>query len=182
MGADMAHALHPHPATKPERAWSLAAAAFRPKPDILAVRFVLEGHLEAVIFPEAGPGGRTDGLWQSTCFEAFVRVGKEEGYYEFNLSPSCEWAAYRFDSYRSGMADAEIVPPVKASEGGEERRVFRATLMPLPADVEWHVGLSAVIEERDGTKSYWALRHPPGKPDFHHRDCFALELPPAARS
>jgi hypothetical protein len=42
------------------------------------------------------------------------------------------------------------------------------------------LGLSAVIEEKDGTKSYWALAHPPGdKPDFHHLDCFAVELPPA---
>ena len=39
------------------------------------------------------------------------------------------------------------------------------------------IALSAVIEEVDGTKSYWALRHPPGAPDFHHPDCFALELP-----
>jgi len=39
------------------------------------------------------------------------------------------------------------------------------------------LGLSAVIEEIDGTKSYWALAHPPGKPDFHHPDCFALTLP-----
>jgi hypothetical protein len=23
------------------------------------------------------------------------------------------------------------------------------------------------------------LAHPPGKPDFHHSDCFALELPAA---
>ncbi len=32
--------------------------------------------------------------------------------------------------------------------------------------------LSAVIETKNGTKSYWALAHPPGKPDFHHADCF----------
>ena len=41
----------------------------------------------------------------------------------------------------------------------------------------WRIGLSAVIEERHGRKSYWALAHPPGKPDFHHDDCFAIELP-----
>src|SRR3546814_9971873 len=44
------------------------------------------------------------------------------------------------------------------------------------------VALSAVIEETDGTKSYWALRHPPGKPDFHHPDCFALALGAPDRS
>lgn len=40
------------------------------------------------------------------------------------------------------------------------------------------VGISAVIEELDGTKSYWALAHPPGKPDFHHPACFAGQLTP----
>ena len=47
------------------------------------------------------------------------------------------------------------------------------------ADRRWRLGLSAVIEEADGTKSYWALAHPPGSPDFHHADCFVVELPAA---
>ena len=38
------------------------------------------------------------------------------------------------------------------------------------------LGLAAVIESADGALSYWALRHPPGEPDFHHRDAFALAL------
>ena len=41
------------------------------------------------------------------------------------------------------------------------------------------IGLSAVIEEANGRISYWALAHPPGKPDFHHADCFALEFSPS---
>ena len=39
-----------------------------------------------------------------------------------------------------------------------------------------HLGLSAVIEAMDGTKSYWALAHAPGPPDFHNRDCFTARL------
>jgi hypothetical protein len=46
----------------------------------------------------------------------------------------------------------------------------------LPVDVPWRLGLSAVIEEKGGSKSYWALAHPPGAPDFHHQEAFALEL------
>ena len=43
------------------------------------------------------------------------------------------------------------------------------------------MGLSAIIEETDGTKSYWALAHPPGEePDFHDPACFALELAAAS--
>ena len=38
------------------------------------------------------------------------------------------------------------------------------------------LALSAVIEESAGRVSYWALRHPEGKPDFHHPACFALNL------
>jgi hypothetical protein len=49
----------------------------------------------------------------------------------------------------------------------------------VPSAAPWLAGLSAIIEEADGTKSYWALAHPPGAPDFHHPDCFILELPPA---
>lgn len=41
----------------------------------------------------------------------------------------------------------------------------------------WHLNISAVIEEADGTKSYWALAHAPGPPDFHNRDCFIATLP-----
>jgi hypothetical protein len=45
-----------------------------------------------------------------------------------------------------------------------------------PRDSSWRLGLSALIEDASGRKSYWALAHPPGKPDFHHADCFAYEL------
>ena len=45
-----------------------------------------------------------------------------------------------------------------------------AALPPRP----WRVGMSAILEEEDGTISYWALAHPPGRPDFHHPDCLSL--------
>jgi hypothetical protein len=54
--------------------------------------------------------------------------------------------------------------------------------LDLPNDAAGGLGLSAVIEEANGRLSYWALAHPPGKPDFHHSDCFALELPAPLRS
>ena len=41
----------------------------------------------------------------------------------------------------------------------------------------WQVALTAVIENRDGSRSYWSLRHAAGGPDFHHSAGFVLELP-----
>ena len=38
------------------------------------------------------------------------------------------------------------------------------------------LGAAAVLEDDNGRLSYWALCHPPGKPDFHHPDGFVLEL------
>ena len=42
--------------------------------------------------------------------------------------------------------------------------------------VDVMAGFSAVIADKDGRIAYWALAHPPGKADFHHKDCFALQL------
>jgi hypothetical protein len=52
-------------------------------------------------------------------------------------------------------------------------------LPALSRKTPWRLGLSAVIEDKAGHMSYWALAHPPGKPDFHHMDCFAYEFSPA---
>ena len=56
----------------------------------------------------------SDELWQHTCFEAFVRASSGSEYYEFNFSPSTQWAVYRFTDYRNGMCVAAEVstPPI----------------------------------------------------------------------
>ena len=127
--------------------------------------------------PPIVAAARTDELWRHTCFEAFVRPSTGSAYYEFNFSPSTRWAAYQFSSYRSGMRVAtEIAAPRIEVRSSAETYTLQAT---LEFDGLWsplHLGLSAVLEETNGRKSYWALAHPPGKPDFHHADCFTLEL------
>ena len=109
-----------------------------------------------------------------TCFEAFAM--RAAGYREFNFSPSTEWAAYDFDGYRAGMRNADVLAPrIEGRHGQEHYELFVA--FDLPGEAPWRLALTAVIEEADGVKSYWALKHPPGKPDFHHVDGFVLELP-----
>ena len=46
----------------------------------------------------------------------------------------------------------------------------------LMAMIAHRLGLSVVIEQADGSIAYWALAHPPGRPDFHHADCLACEV------
>jgi hypothetical protein len=40
------------------------------------------------------------------------------------------------------------------------------------------VAITAVIQTRDGTETYWALAHPAPQADFHLRESFILALAP----
>jgi hypothetical protein len=120
---------------------------------------------------------RADELWKSTCFEAFLKPEDKAAYREWNFAPRGNWAAYDFSTYREGMdrADVESGPYIRM-EDNFTWWALGATIA-VEADQVWQLGLSAVIEERDGTKSYWALAHPAGgKPDFHASDCFVAKL------
>lgn len=145
----------------------------------LWVRYHVEILLDALILPDEAESLRTDELWKTTCFEVFIRLIDDKSYIEFNASPSSQWAAYRFDDYRAGMAELPIeTPPEIGLDASESHFALEVTydLPPECAGQPLELGLSAVIEESDGTKSYWALAHSPGQPDFHHGDCFALQL------
>ena len=133
----------------------------------------MEGAQRLVSPPFAGKG-RADGLWQTTCFELFVQVPGQPGYIELNLSPSERWNAYDFIAYREGMSERTFPrEPVCAMRKGEALAIFDAAV-PAPAlpAAPWRLNMAAVIEEEGGAKSYWALAHPDGSPDFHDAACF----------
>jgi len=163
--------LIPHPAFSPMAVEAISVeAVLAHGPGVLRWR-VAGGALADVSPAEAV---RTDGLWQTTCFELFVKPAEGEGYFEFNFAASGAWAAYSLDGYRSGMVALALdAPTVERLADGVRVSV---DLGGLPGG-KWLVGLSAVIEEADGTKSYWALAHAEGQPDFHDPACFAIELP-----
>jgi hypothetical protein len=151
----------------------------RPPARSLVFAYVLTGRISDVAMPPAAASARTDELWRHTCFEAFIGAGV--AYYEFNFAPSTRWAAYQFSSYRTGMRIAtEISTPEIAVQSSLERYTLQASLeldqLLFPRGAMLRLGLSAVIEENSGRRSYWALAHPPGKPDFHHSDSFAMKL------
>ena len=136
----------------------------------LEVRYLLEGDIARLRIPprSARP------LWQHTCCEIFVAREGQGGYDEYNFSPSGEWAAFAFARYREGRARAIPDPGIVVTrEAG--RLQLEARVVPGHPE-KLRIGLSVVVEEMDGKLSYWALRHPPGKPDFHHPSAFALEL------
>ncbi len=148
----------------------------------LAVAFAIDGDLARVRVPGPRPPRFADGLWEHTCCEAFVARRGHAPYHEFNLSPSGEWAAYAFRAYRErAELDAAALSPaisvLRSARSLELTATLRLGLLSRAyLESPLALGLSAVIEDADGALSYWALEHPPGRPDFHHTAAFALVI------
>ena len=150
----------------------------------LRLDFMLVGTVSAIRLAAPAAPARKDGLWRSTCFELFLKPSAGEAYYEFNFSPSSEWAAYRFDGYRRGMTNADLSAPFIESARSGRALTLSATIAlgPLKATSSARLGLSAVLETNDGAKSYWALAHGGDKPDFHRADGLIGRLPFESRA
>ena len=174
--------LTAHPSTPNDAVRRLGVQLRAEEPGILVFQYSLDADMSRVRVPSAGAGGRADALWKHTCFEAFVRPEDAPGYHEFNFSPSLNWAIYRFSAYREGMSPAEIgrAPKISVHRGDGGLELQSAVRLGHLADLRdaryLRIGLTAVIEDENGVLSYWGLRHPPGKPDFHHPNGFALDV------
>lgn len=179
MSASVDALLLCHPASPCPAVGSVEVAASFAADGGLVVRYRVHGQRDALCIPPPLPCAPADGLWQHTCCEAFIAANDQTAYCEFNFSPSGQWAAYRFSDYREG--DTGFAPPGVPQISLQplaDGFALGARLAPqlLPAGRTLHLGLSAVIEAADGSKSYWALAHCGEQPDFHLRQSFILTL------
>ena len=150
----------------------------------LAFTYILKGDFTRLRIPPPQAARRADRLWEHTCFEAFVSVTGGPEYSEFNFAPSGEWAVYGFRHYRdrTPLEDDMLAPKITVHNviGGLDLSAIVGLdrLPAIPPRARLRLALSAVVEKKDGLLSYWALKHPAGRPDFHHPDAFVLELEP----
>ena len=167
-----------HPQTPSQSIRKIDVVVEEAKSGSLRLTFHLAGDIAGLSIPESRSPRRADQLWRHTCFEAFVMAGEGPEYREFNFSPSGEWAVYDFRNYRNGgVLENDLAPGIVVHKtmdrlelGAEIGQVL------LPQGRPLRLGLSAIVEDAAGILSYWALRHPPGKPDFHHTDAFAIQI------
>lgn len=176
-------ALLCHPSTPCDVVCRITAEVQRVDDSGLRLRYCLAGDLAALCIPEAVVPRHGHELWNRTCFETFIVAIGAGHYYEFNFSPSREWAVYRLSAYRQGLTRVEAAQPAEISvarENGQLTLVAEIDLSQLPdlADaVELRLAVSAVVEDARQRRSYWALKHPSPAPDFHHPDGFTLNFP-----
>ena len=152
------------------------------KHNVLTVHYLLSGKVDEIVFPEPEiRHERRNELWLTTCFEFFVAIPGQARYWEFNFSPSGAWNAFRMDAYRRiGFRQEELIqtPFLEIDNGAE--CLCLDTSVDLGPIVENGkkilVGITSVIQTRDGHESYWSLAHPGSEADFHLRESFTLAL------
>jgi hypothetical protein len=174
--------LRRHPSTSTETVRAIAVKIRRSASE-LRITYRLDGDISRISIPQLAAPRIGKELWRHTCFEAFIAIEGQSAYHEFNFAPSGEWTVYAFSSYRDGgpFADETMRPDIAARTTDNRLELDTVVrldrLSAIHARALLHIGLSAVIEAGDGF-SYWALRHPADRPDFHQADGFTLRLEP----
>lgn len=171
------HALNPFRRVPPVS----VSGAFKPTRTGVRLRFQL-GDPEKIVVNtlrdgtwDAASVAREDGLWKTTCFEAFWAEPGSAAYWELNLSPKGAWQLYRFT--------AERTPQPPQANDDYALLSLRTTPTELicelrgPADNALEVSLCAVIETAEKA-FYYSTHHAGPHPDFHRRDSFVLRCQP----
>ncbi|MEK2688215.1 DOMON-like domain-containing protein [Bdellovibrio sp. GT3] len=150
--------------------------------DEVILEFFLSGPTRHLHFPPQHEGAdsvRRDELWKTTCLEAFFAFdnNSDSPYLEVNCSPNGDWNAYAFNSYRQGMrADGTASVNLIHRSLESDQAVFRVKIQSPAMPQFKQLGITAVIEFSDGSKSYFALSHPGPQADFHNKAAFTYSL------
>lgn len=176
--------LLPHAASPALSGVGLEATAQRASHGLL-LRYVLTAPPQLLQMPAPASPGFADQLWQHTCLEAFVTTPDGPHYREFNFSPSGQFAEYHFSDERVRVEASPnpVAPRLRWSitDHGLEL-VAEVPLDGMPLAQDLLIGLTAVLENRQGQLSHWALHHPKDRPDFHDRRGWTLRLPSLSKS
>lgn len=158
----------------------------RTRPSSWLLRYEVMGDLTNLFVPtERG----TEPLWARTCFELFMRSPETPWYWEWNFCPSGAWNFFAMRAPRrheqpfcAGNAGIEGLHWVRPDE---RTACLFVKLSPPPsplAETLWyspeklHVSPTVILKPTAGANTYWALKHPTDKPDFHRADLYSEPL------
>lgn len=146
--------------------------------NFLVLRYEMAGTIESILMAEREYPTRQIGLWETTCFECFFGVPGQDLYWEVNLSTAGHWNIFRLDGYRSGLREELAIEELTVSI---DRSAFSLeteldlSLLGLET-FELELSVTAVIADKLGGVSYWAVCHGGIEADFHLRDSFVIRI------
>ncbi len=127
---------------------------------------------------------RFNGLWQNTCFELFLGTTKQSDYREVNLSPTEAWNCYHFDDYRQ----PDKMPPIQSHD--IQLLEIQAHPQKLHTVInvqgllthyncqlnDLRLGISSVLQLKNGKTLFFALQHSGKQADFHRKQDWIAEF------
>lgn len=145
------------------------------------VRYRINGRTDNIQFPDVSQqASRKNELWNATCCELFVGISGEPHYWEYNLSPSHDWAVFSFTDYRQNKSDELSISQLEITTKIDKNNEFELkTILALPKMLIGHtldIGVSSVVQDKSGKIHYYALTHPDKQADFHDRNGFNIKL------
>jgi hypothetical protein len=150
--------------------------------NLLSLHYSLAGNIDDVLLPPAllKPSRRNE-LWKTTCFEFFLAIKGRPQYWEFNMSSSGDWNVYRMEAYRRiGFREETSIRriPLEIKKNATDFVLDVAVdLNPIiQREQNLEIGVTAVIQTKDGNQTFWALTHPAPQADFHLRESFVLTV------
>ncbi|MBC8071950.1 MAG: DOMON-like domain-containing protein [Deltaproteobacteria bacterium] len=169
--------LRPHPQTPCMLVDELVVQLALTAPGVLTVLYTLRGAIDRLRIPTAAAPLDPERLWANTCCELFIAPAQGDAYVEWNFSPSGQLTRFAFSAYRQRMpSPPPVVATPEVSLLEHELRISARIPLGDDAPLELRIAPTAVVEDAGGSLSYWALRHRPDRPDFHHEAGFALVL------
>jgi hypothetical protein len=155
----------------------------------LTIAYYLTGATNHILFLDQSPSqsDRADELWKSTCFEWFLKSSHSKKYWEFNVAPTGRWNFYELDDYRTNLQRSALIetPRFSAHQRPDAMNSYQfkveANLKNLfekgnELVKNGRFAVTSVIQWISGEVSYFSLKHPSNKPDFHSNDGFTISL------
>lgn len=136
--------------------------------------YPIETHTEkiGIIYP-------AENLWQTTCFEIFLKNKQFPSYYEFNFNSSGDWNLFYFSNYRERVKNFSHSVKIKMSTQMINDKIQLRYILDLKelAHLKFpcQANLASVIREKSKI-SYWSQKHNKKTPDFHDPENFSLQL------
>ncbi len=147
---------------------------------ILKLQFEISNNVENILIPDrSNDPKRVIGLWESTCFECFIKNPNGESYYEFNFSPDGHWNCFYFEIPGKDLIECNnIALPTTESNLDDENFRFSIEINTESmkdgfwSSKEMEFGLTTVIEDERNNLSFWAIEHHDDRPNFHNFSSF----------
>lgn len=137
------------------------------------ISYKLHGDLSQLDLGDGHPHrARIIKLWEKSCFELFMK-DTNGSYIEFNFSPVFEWNAFYFVKKGDELKEYLKMDTVKIDVLLSDEvfhlivEIDKNKFPNAFFDSALEVGMTSVLKEKNGSLSYWAIKHCDSKPNFH---------------